>query len=171
MTPHDAPAGELDRRYSSPEAGPTAWDDVRRALEEAPVYWLATAGPAGRPHVTPLIGAWVDGAVWSCTGAGEQKAANLRASAGCAVTTGCNELRGGLDVVVEGDAVPVHDDDRLRPVAAAYEAKYGEEWRFEVRDGVFVGEGGEAVVYEVRPVTVRAFARDPYAQTRWRLGG
>lgn len=121
------PTGELDARYSSPDAAPTAWADARRRLEEAEVCWLSTVRPDGRLHVTPLLAVWVDGALWFCTGAAERKAANLRADPHCALTTGCNDLRSGLDVVVEGEAVVVGDDARLRPVADAYLAKYGPE--------------------------------------------
>ena len=40
------------------------WDDVRRLLEEAPAYWLATTRSDGRPHVVPLDGIWVDDVWW-----------------------------------------------------------------------------------------------------------
>ena len=41
-----------------------AWTAVRRRLEEAEQYWLATTRPDGRPHVVPVDGVWVDD-VWS----------------------------------------------------------------------------------------------------------
>lgn len=41
-----------------------AWDEVRRRLEEAPAYWLATTRSDGRPHVVPLDGLWVDDVWW-----------------------------------------------------------------------------------------------------------
>jgi hypothetical protein len=56
------PAGDIDTRFSDPDAGPTPWAHVAGALD-------------------------------------------------------------GLDVVVEGTAVRVSEDDALRPLAAAYEAK------------------------------------------------
>ena len=42
---------------------------------------------------------------------------------------------------------------------------------FTVRDGAFLNpEGGEAVVYEVRPKTAFGFGKgEPYSQTRWRF--
>ena len=40
----------------------------------------------------------------------------------------------GLDLVVEGDAVRVTDEAKLRKIGAAYESKYGREWHFDVRD-------------------------------------
>jgi Pyridoxamine 5'-phosphate oxidase len=40
------------------------WDEVRRLLEDAPAYWLATTRSDGRPHVVPLDGIWVDDVWW-----------------------------------------------------------------------------------------------------------
>ena len=36
------------------------WEDVRRDLEEAPVYWVASTRPDGRPHVVPRDGLWLE---------------------------------------------------------------------------------------------------------------
>ena len=71
--------------------------------------------------------------------------------------------------MVEGDAVRLTDDAALGRVAEAYVAKYGEEWRFTVKDGVFVHEAGEALVFRIAPRTVFGFGKDPYSQTRWRF--
>jgi hypothetical protein len=88
------------------------------------------------------------------------------------VTTGSSRLDQGLDVVVEGDAVPVTEDARLHQLAGAWEAKYGPDWRFEVREGRFSQEGipDGALVYEVAPVKAFGFAKGaPFGQTRWRF--
>lgn len=164
------PVTELDARYSSGRATPTAWGDAQRQLQDAEVSWLSTVRPDGRPHVTPLLSVWLDGAPHFCTGAGEQKAKNLEKNPHCILTTGCNALREGLDLVVEGDAVRVSDDATLQPLADAWESKYGSDWHFDVRDGVFFGEGGEAVVYRIEPSTAYGFGREgEYSQTRWRF--
>jgi len=68
---------ELDARFSSEGAKPTAWPEARKHLEGAELYWLTTVRADGRPHVTPLIAVWLDGAMHFCTGASEQKAKNL----------------------------------------------------------------------------------------------
>jgi Pyridoxamine 5'-phosphate oxidase len=167
MTDHD-PAAELNPRFSSAGATPTPWPEARGRLERAEVYWLATVRPDGRPHVTPLIAVWLDGALYFHTGPSERKAKNLAGNAHCAITTGCNTLAEGLDLVVEGDAVQVSDETRLERVAEAIASKYG--WQVTVRDGALHGEGGEALVYEVRPTTVFGFGKgDPFSQTRWRF--
>ena len=36
------------------------WEDVRRDLEEAQVYWVASTRPDGRPHTVPRDGIWLD---------------------------------------------------------------------------------------------------------------
>lgn len=87
------------------------------------------------------------------------------------LTTGRNALRDGLDIVVEGIAVRVSDDAILQPVADRYEAKYGSDWHFDVRDGVFVGLGGPALVFSVAPATAFGFRRGEYSQTRYRFRG
>ena len=127
--------------------------------------------PDGRPHVTPLVAVWLDGALYFCTGADERKARNLALNPQVAITTGCNTLSDGLDVVVGGDAVKVSDDARLRGVADTYASKYGSPFRFTVRDGAFLNEeGGEALVYEVRPATAFGFGKGKaFSQTRWRF--
>jgi hypothetical protein len=71
--------------------------------------------------------------------------------------------------VVECAAVRVSDDPTLQGIAAAYESKYGADWHFDVADGAFHGEGGEAVVYEAAPSTVFGFGKAEYSQTRWRF--
>jgi hypothetical protein len=165
------PAGHIDTRFSDPEAGPTPWADVAGALERAELYWLTTVRADGRPHVTPLIGVAHDGVIHFCTGLEEQKARNLEHHAQVALTTGTNTWADGLDVVVEGTAVRVSDDDALRPLAAAYEAKYGSVWHFDVGGGMFRSGEHSAAVFRIEPAKVLAFAKSPHAQTRFRFAG
>jgi hypothetical protein len=162
---------ELDSRYSASDAKPTSWEDAQRALTEARIYWITTVRHDLRPHVTPLIGLWVDDTFVFCTGPGEQKAKNIVDNSNCAVVTGCNTYGEGLDVVVEGNAVRIVEEARLLELSEAFETKYGSEWHFEVRDSAFHHEGGEAWVYEVAPNKVLGFEKgDPPGQTRWRFG-
>jgi len=163
------PETELDRRYGEPEATATDWADGQRELTDAELSWLTTVRPDGRPHVTPLLTVWLDGALHFCTGECERKSRNLAENPQVALTTGRNALRGGLDVVVEGTAVRVLDRERLQALADAWEQKYGSEWHFDVRDGGFDGQGGTAHVFRVEPATAFGFAKDPYSQTRWRF--
>ena len=156
--------------FSSADAVSTEWARGRRDLQDAEVYWLTTVRPEGRPHVTPLLGVWFDGALYFCTGPSERKAKNLGQNAHCVLTTGCNGLD-GLDLVVEGDAAKVSDPTELASVAATYESKYGRH--FTAPEGTWFGLGdairrGEAVLYRVAPLTAFGFGKGtPYSQTRW----
>jgi pyridoxamine 5'-phosphate oxidase-like protein len=163
------PTAEIDPRFSDPEAGATPWSQVTSALAGAELYWLTTVRADGRPHVTPLIGVWHDGAMHFCTGPREQKARNLEANRHVALTTGQNTWAEGLDVVVEGAVIRVVEHDMLQGLANAYEAKYGSRWHFDVGDGVFGHGEHEAAVFRIEATKVLAFNKDPHAQTRYRF--
>src|SRR5262245_51386531 len=174
------PAAELDTQFSSPNAIAVPWSTAREALEQAEIYWLTTVRPDGRPHVAPLIAIWLNDALHFATGPAEQKAKNLARNGHCAISTGCNSLREGLDVVVEGDAVPVWDESTLQRLVDLYKAKY--DWDYVVRDGIFyvvrfsrspdnvqIAEQGQATrVYAIAATKVLGFGRgDTFSQTRW----
>jgi predicted pyridoxine 5'-phosphate oxidase superfamily flavin-nucleotide-binding protein len=164
--------GKLDARFSEAEQ-PVDWSQVEEALAAAELYWLTTVRKDGRPHITPLIGAWVDDGFVFCTGPEEQKAQNLVASTAVAVTTGVNTWNDGLDVVVEGDAERVTGRDTLTRLADAIREKYHGVWDFTPRDDGFghtdgSGDSHIAYVYRVPPDKVLAFAKSPHGQTRFR---
>jgi nitroimidazol reductase NimA-like FMN-containing flavoprotein (pyridoxamine 5'-phosphate oxidase superfamily) len=165
------PITELDARYSEPEATPTQWDEAAAQLAAAPLTWLSTVRPDGRPHVTPLITVMSQGLLHFTTGPGERKARNLDLNPAVALTTGCNDLHGGTDYVVEGIAERVTDPARLRELADAWVEKYGEQWRFEVVEDAFQQreDSGPAHVYTVRATQAFGFGKAPYSQTRWRF--
>jgi hypothetical protein len=170
MPPTAHPLSELDPRFSDPGASAAHWSDAVAQLRDAEVFWLTTVRPDGRPHVTPLIAVWHDDALHFCTGPGERKAKNLRENQEVVLTTGVPSLGEGHDLVVEGEAVRVTDEAALRALAALYVEKYGQDWAFEVRDGVFAHEAGEALVFRVAPRTVFGFAKGAlFGQTRWRF--
>ena len=70
--------GKLDPRFSEAEQA-ADWQTVSDALAAAELYWLTTVRGDGRPHITPLVGAWVDDGSCSAPGREEQKARNLDA--------------------------------------------------------------------------------------------
>jgi len=159
-----------------------AWDRVRERLEQpitqAPgtggparhTWWLATAGPDGRPHVMPLGVLWMEDALYFTSGAGTRKSKNLARNPYCNLTVATNEF----DIVIEGDAVKVTDEAKLQRVADRY-AREG--WKPTVRDGSLYAEYSAPSagpppwsVYEVRPVTVYALGTaEPYGATRFRF--
>jgi hypothetical protein len=167
------PTAEVDTRFSSEGAAPAEWADVSERLQRAEIFWISTVRPDGRPHVTPLISVYLDDALYFCAGPDERKARNLARNRHCILTTGCNVIDEGLDIVVEGDARQVTDDAKLRRIAGLYESKYGPEWRFGVQDRAFVHEQGNgiALVFELAPRKAFGFRRgDEFSQTRWRFG-
>lgn len=159
--------------FSSADAVPTAWARGNAELRDAEVYWLSTVRPDGRPHVTPLLGIWLDGALCFCTGSDERKAKNLAHNQRCILTTGRNTLADSVDIVLEGEAIRVEDGALLRRVADTYESKYGA--RFTAPEGTWFGlgdaiRGGDALVYQVVPSTAFGFEKGAqFSQTRWRF--
>lgn len=161
------PVTWLEPRFSSDDATATPWAEARDQLENAEVYWLSTVRPDGRPHVTPLVSVWLDGALYFASGPDERKAKNLAHDPHCVITTGCNIFE-GLDLVVEGDAEVVGEEATLRRVADRYASKYDPPFHFTVRDGAFYGEGGAALVYQLTPVKAFGFGKgEAFSQTRW----
>lgn len=165
------PLAEVDPRYSDEGATPTRWDDARRRLAAAELFWISTVRPDGRPHVTPLLAVWLDEALHFCTGPQERKARNIALNPACVLTTGRNTFtEPGEDFVVEGKAVRITREAVLQRLARAWETKYGAEWHFDVREGTFRHSGDiEAHVFRVAPVKAFGFRRGEAAQTRWRF--
>ncbi|HWC11181.1 MAG TPA: pyridoxamine 5'-phosphate oxidase family protein [Acidimicrobiales bacterium] len=159
----------LDPRFSEEGAAPTSWADTLRAMETAELFWITTVRSDGRPHVSPLVAVWHDGAIHFCTGAGEQKAINLRVNPHVVLTTGCNQWDRGLDVIIEGEAVQVSDDDTLRRLADAWQTKWDGRWQFEARAGAFHHDAGTALVFSVAPAKVLAFGKGTFTHTRHRF--
>lgn len=164
------PVTKFDTRFSDPTAVATQWDETHRVLETAELFWLSTVRADGRPHATPLVAVWLDGAIHFSTGATEQKTMNLRGNPHVLLTTGCNSWEAGLDVVVEGKAVQITDDGMLARLARAWTTKWNGQWQYEVRNGAFHHQGGETVlVFSVTPTKIFAFAKGAFSQTRYQF--
>jgi nitroimidazol reductase NimA-like FMN-containing flavoprotein (pyridoxamine 5'-phosphate oxidase superfamily) len=168
------PIGELDERFSDPDAQITPWATTREVLEEAELSWITTVRADGRPHVTPLVAVWVDDALHFATGTGEQKAVNLAGNPHVVMTTGCNSWDRGLDVMVEGEAHRVTDRARLERLAREWRTKWNGEWRYDVVEDGFAhpddsNADGPVLVFEVRAAKVLAFGKSPFSHTRYRL--
>ena len=161
------PVTRLDERFSDPDARPTTWAQAREVLEAAQISWISTVRADGRPHLTPLVAVWLDGALHFTTGPAEQKAVNLRTNPAVVLTTGCDTWDHGLDVVVEGEAHRVIDRATLERLAAAWARKWDGSWRFDVADDGFHHEGGGvALVFAVEPTKVIAFGKGTFTHTR-----
>jgi len=147
MTAEREPITELEPTFSSPDAVAAPWATAGQRLQDAEIFWLSTVRPDGRPHVTPLIAAWLDGSLCFTTGPKERKAKNLALNASCVLTTGTNQLADGLDIVVEGEAIRLTDVAILQRLVDAFEAKYPEPFHFTVHDGRIGGGGGDILAF------------------------
>jgi general stress protein 26 len=166
--PQTEPAAELNEGFSEPGAAATPWAEVAELLSMSEMFWLSTVRRDGRPHVTPLPAIWLDGTLYFCVGAHEQKARNVESNPHCALATGANRFRSGLDVVVEGTAARVTGPTLLQRLAAMWKSKL--DWDFEVADEGFRDPAGRnGLVFGVTPAKVLAFGKDPYGQTRYRF--
>ena len=167
------PVTTLDQRYSDPEASAVGWESAQQLLETAELSWISTVRADGRPHVTPLVVVWLDGALYFHTSAEEQKFANLRANPNVVLTTGCNRWDGGIDVIVEGNAVHVTDEKVLIRVAEAFAARWDGRWQLTVRNGRFYNRSAgdwPSEVFAVAPVRAFAHAKgDPFGATTHRF--
>ena len=54
---------DIPAEYGNPKQR-LEWDEVERRLERAPVYWIASTRPDGRPHVVPRDGIWLGGGLY-----------------------------------------------------------------------------------------------------------
>lgn len=159
---------ELNEGFSEPDATARPWTEIVDVLTGSEMFWLSTVRRDGRPHVTPLPAIWLDWMLHFCAGSAEQKTKNLESDPRCVLTTGTNQLRSGLDVVLEGTAARVTDTVTLQRLAAIWKSKL--DWSFEVADDAFRDPDGRlGLVFGVTPAKVLAFGKSPYSQTRYRF--
>ena len=162
------PTVEFNGDFSEPGAQAVPWSDAEGVLEKSEMFWLSSVRSDGRPHVTPLPAVWFDGALHFCTSGPEQKTRNLEHEPRVVLTTGTNQMHSGLDVVVEGTAERVTDQELLQRLAGLWKSKL--DWDFGVREGGFTDPQGRlGLVFAVRPAKVLSFGKSPYAQTRYRF--
>ncbi|HWG12847.1 MAG TPA: pyridoxamine 5'-phosphate oxidase family protein [Streptosporangiaceae bacterium] len=162
------PSTSLDERYSEPDAAATSWERAREVLESAELTWITTVRADGRPHQTPLVTVWLDGALHFATGTEEQKAVNLRTNPHMLLTVAGRVWDEGLDVVAEGDAVRVSDEATLQRLAQAWSTQWDGRWDYQARGGYFFhpGQAFQVLVYRVAPDKVLAFGQGTFTHTR-----
>ena len=134
-----------------------SWSWAEERLVRSRSYWIASTRPDGRPHVMPLWGIWLDGAVVFGTDRGSRKARNLAANPAVVV-----HLESGDEaVIIEGEAAEVIDAAELQAADAAYKAKYNES---------LLGAPDDVIIYQVRPAVAFAWQEsDFFTATRWRF--
>jgi general stress protein 26 len=162
----------IDRPYSDPKAEAVPWTDAEARLAAAEVAWIVTVRPDGRPHATPMVPVVHDGKVYFHTGSTEVKYANLRTNPKVLVLAGDTAWDRGLDVAVEGTAVPVTDNELLLRLEELYRDRWDGRWELDVQNGAVTSESPDiqVVVFEVAPSRVHGHAKgDPFGQTHYRF--
>jgi len=123
-----------EQMLNTDDATAIPWADVREGLtiSNAGTYWLATVRPDGRPHVVPVGAVWLDNSLYFTTGQGTQKEKNIQHNPHCVITL----ASGGFDLVFEGEAAKVKDEEKLQRLADIYSSPEN-GWPVTVRDGLF----------------------------------
>jgi Pyridoxamine 5'-phosphate oxidase len=108
--------------YGEPGGESLPWSFVEERLRTALNYWLASAGPGGRPHLRPVDGVWVDGAL--CFGGSPETrwVRNLEANPAVSVSLPSDKEA----IILEGNVEYVTDASNplAEPSTAASLAKY-----------------------------------------------
>jgi hypothetical protein len=105
----------------------------------------------------PVIGMWLDDALYFITGESTRKGRNLSHEPRCVLAVSSTTLP-SLDLIVEGAAERVTDEGTLRRVTNGFRTKLG--WPLEVRDGHVVGPNAPTAgpppyaVFQVLPTTI-----------------
>jgi hypothetical protein len=149
--------------YGIPDTteGMLDWAWARERLERAIVYWLATTGNDGAPHVIPIWGAWVDGR-WYVEGGPTRWQRNLRENPRLAIHI---EI-GDEVVIVEGTAVErVAPAPVLADTILAGFAKYRVARDYQAEAANWA-DGG---LWELRPTIAFAWSTFPTDMTRFRF--
>ena len=153
---------------------PIPWSVALEALESGEqrneTSFLATLRPDGPPHVAGVGAVWDHGKVYFVSGAGTRKSRNVAQNPACTIAMSLT----GIDLVFEGMAERVTDDETLHRLANRY-AEGG--WPARVENGAFTYDYSAPSagpppwdLYAVTPTTVfGVLAADPGGATRWRF--
>lgn len=135
------------------------WSWAVERLERATIYWLATAGVDGAPHLIPIWGSWVDGR-WYVEGGPTRWQRNLRENPRLAI-----KVEFGDEVVsIEGTARElVAPPEPLSSAILAGYAKYQTASGYEASAANWSAGG----LWELTPVKAFAWSTFPTDTTRF----
>ena len=159
----DLPAG-----YGLPDTddGLLEWEPVRRRLEEAQHYWLATVRPDGRPHLIPRWGVWVDDRFYYDGSPATRHARNLAGNPACSLSLEDGERA----VMLEGRSVVARaDSDGLGTRLAEAFGKYHAKGYAPTPEAWAAEDGGGLRVFS--PRIALAWVRYPLDATRFVFTG
>jgi nitroimidazol reductase NimA-like FMN-containing flavoprotein (pyridoxamine 5'-phosphate oxidase superfamily) len=153
---------------------PIPWSRALEALDAGQqgneTSFLATTRPDGRPHLAGVGAVWDNGKAYFVSGAGTRKSRNVARNPTCSLGMSLP----GLDLVIEGKAERVTDDESLHRLAKRY-AEGG--WPARVEDGAFTYDYSAPSagpppwdLYAITPTTIfGVLASEPGGATRWRF--
>jgi len=155
---------------------PVPWERALDALERGnqtgnQTSFLTTTRPDGRPHVAGVGAVWDGDMVYFVSGPGTRKSQNVAQNPSCVMAMSFE----GIDLIVEGEARRVTDDETLQRLAKRY-ADSG--WPATVEDEAFTYEYSAPsagpppwYLYAITPTTVYGvLAEAPGGAMRWRFG-
>ena len=157
------------------ELPPVPWSRALEALEQGDqqgnqTSFLTTVRPNGRPHVAGVGAVWDSGRVYFVSGPGTRKSRNVAENPSCVMAISLK----GIDLVIEGDAQRVTDEETLARLARRYA---DDGWPARVADGAFTYDSRAPsagpppwYVYAITPTTVYGvLAAEPGGAMRWRF--
>jgi hypothetical protein len=148
--------------YSVPQddEGMLPWSHARRQLVDARNYWIGTVRPDGRPHVTPVWGAWVEERLYFDGSPQTRRGRNLAQNPAAVA-----HLESGDEVVIlEGEARQYHKPPHAltAKIAKAYRAKYAESGYAPQAN-----QWDDGGLYVLTPRVAFAWTKFPDNTTRW----
>jgi len=94
-------------------------DEAIKRLQEAPIVWMATVRPDGRPHLVPVWFAFADDKIYCCIEPGSVKGKNLLANPQTSVA-----LEEGKHPIICQGRVDFLSQPWPAPVVRAFVSKY-----------------------------------------------
>jgi hypothetical protein len=135
------------------------WSWAVERLTKSHDYWVTTTWPDGRPHLTAVWGAWLDGAVWFSCGDSSRKTKNLERDPRCSIATD-NAFE---PVIVDATAERTRDAGSIQSFTATVNAKYETDYGVDFFSA--------NALWVARPRSAFALDEADFAgsPTRWRL--
>ena len=135
------------------------WSWAVDRLSSSHDYWVTTTWPDGRPHLTPVWGAWLDDAVWFSCSSPSRKTKNLERDPRCCIATDNPYEPVILDAVAERVRAAESIRTFTDTVNVKYESDYGTDFF------------ADNALWRARPQSALALdeADFPGSPTRWRF--
>lgn len=143
------------------QGGLLPWHKAEMRLIQSRRYWVGTAWPDGRPHLSAVWGAWNQDALWFSCGRASRKHRNLQADPRCTVSTEDAEN----PIVLDGDAELIANPALIAIFLNRINTKYRTNYSLEFMDPKL------KVCYRVRPKTAIGVEEQNFtgSATRWRF--